>query len=242
MSSCVSEISTGNTFCQVGIGSCSMMTSTYLTLSIRHLLLKLLTEMSFFPALLLLCFSIERYFGICFPLQSRVRRRRLLVYLIPVIFTWYHDLYFGPKSDVMIITAALCTTFLNWWSWLAMGSWTLRSLMTRCMPRYANVCRIGIADVCQGKIFSRFLLSLSNSQPDLQAVHGFLLHGPASPSRTDHIQHKGLLRHEKAQKVALVVLELYLLHFHFCFSFILWVNGAWNKFANKSLQAFAFSI
>ena len=119
--------------------------------------------MSFFPALLLLCFSIERYFGICFPLQSRVRRRRLLVYLIPVIFTWYHDLYFGPKSDVMIITAALCTTFLNWWSWLAMGSWTLRSLMTRCMPRYAIVCRIGIADVCQGKIFSHFLLSFSNS-------------------------------------------------------------------------------
>ena len=33
-------------------------------------------------------FSIERYFGICFPLQSRVRRRRLLVYLIPVIVTW----------------------------------------------------------------------------------------------------------------------------------------------------------
>ena len=163
MSSCVSEISTGNTFCQVGIGSCSMMTSTYLTLSIRHLLLKLIPEMFFFPALLLLCFSIERYFGICFPLQSRVRRRRLLVYLIPVVFTWYHDLYFGHKSDVMIITAALCTTFLNWWSWLAMGSWTLHSLMTRCMPRYANVCRIGIADVCQGKIFSRFLLRLSNS-------------------------------------------------------------------------------
>lgn len=36
------------------------------------------------------CSSIERYFGICYPLQSRVRRRRLLVYLIPVIFTWYH--------------------------------------------------------------------------------------------------------------------------------------------------------
>ena len=31
-------------------------------------------------------FSIERYFGICYPIQSRVgRRKRVLVYLVPVI-------------------------------------------------------------------------------------------------------------------------------------------------------------
>ena len=32
-------------------------------------------------------FSLERYFGLCYPIQSRVKgRRRIWVYLIPVIF------------------------------------------------------------------------------------------------------------------------------------------------------------
>ena len=46
------------------VGSCSLLTSQYLTVSI----------------------SVERYCGICYPLQSRVRGgRRLVIYLLPVI-------------------------------------------------------------------------------------------------------------------------------------------------------------
>merc|ERR1712096_502388 len=55
-------------------GSFAMVTSMYLTLSI----------------------SIERYFGICYPIQSRVRRRRrVLVYLVPVVVGSL--LYTSPK-------------------------------------------------------------------------------------------------------------------------------------------------
>ena len=46
------------------LGSFALLTSMYLTVSI----------------------SVERYYGICFPLRSRVRgRRRLVIYLLPVI-------------------------------------------------------------------------------------------------------------------------------------------------------------
>eukprot|EP00092_Neocalanus_flemingeri_P038473 GFUD01041884.1.p1 GENE.GFUD01041884.1~~GFUD01041884.1.p1 ORF type:complete len:407 (-),score=61.26 GFUD01041884.1:820-2040(-) len=49
----------------LALGSCALVTSMYLTISI----------------------SVERYFGICYPIQSRVQgRRRLCVYLVPVIF------------------------------------------------------------------------------------------------------------------------------------------------------------
>jgi ABC-type multidrug transport system permease subunit len=60
--------------------SFAMVTSMYLTLAIRcGLERKKKHSYKFF-------FSIERYFGICYPIQSRVRgRRRVFVYLLPVI-------------------------------------------------------------------------------------------------------------------------------------------------------------
>ena len=46
------------------VGSCALVTSMYLTISI----------------------SVERYCGICYPLRSRVRgSRRLVIYLLPVV-------------------------------------------------------------------------------------------------------------------------------------------------------------
>ena len=54
------------------------------------------------------------------------------------------------------------------------------------------------------------LLAMScifSPQPDLQAVHGLLLHGTAAPARAGHVQHEGLLRHEKAQKVEANILD-----------------------------------
>jgi len=56
------------------MGSFSLMSSMYLTISI----------------------SVERYFGLCYPIQSRVKgRRRIWLYLIPVIF--FSLLYNIPK-------------------------------------------------------------------------------------------------------------------------------------------------
>ena len=51
------------------------------------------------------------------------------------------------------------------------------------------------------------MFCIFSSQPDLQAVHGLLLHGAAASARAGHVQHQGLLRHEKAQKVAANILD-----------------------------------
>ena len=48
-------------------------------------------------------FSIERYFGICYPIQSRVRGgRRLLIYLVPVILFRYVPGYLSSSSGMYL--------------------------------------------------------------------------------------------------------------------------------------------
>ena len=54
--------------------------------------------------------------------------------------------------------------------------------------------------------FSQFPFTKISSQPDLQAVHGLLLHGTPAPARADHLQHQGLLRDEKASEVTLQII------------------------------------
>ena len=58
------------------------------------------------------------------------------------------------------------------------------------------------AKVNKDYFFLLFLIFLLfSSHPDLQAVHGLLLHGATAPAWLDHIQHQGLLRDEEAQEV-----------------------------------------
>ena len=60
--------------------------------------------------------SIERYCGICYPIQSRVQGgRRLVVYLVPVLVFRSSGLVTGDTSSHLQIISAQFTTFRNSW-------------------------------------------------------------------------------------------------------------------------------